>query len=156
MGRKSKDVFGYATGLWQIVEAVALRNERLEIVVESVQKARKMRGKFYAFRQGLESAIREAGMPDSAHAANLGQLQDTLQWARSTVCWFDDATEAGQPVRVWYMHKDATPDADLYRQALASAKGLPPTQSETDAMAASAARVAELAGLPPPKDNPYY
>lgn len=154
MGRRPKDVFSYSSALWEIVEAVAVRHEVLEVTVPNVQAARKLRGKFYAFRQGIEAAIREAMTPGSIHADDLPKLQNTLQWSRVSVCWF---AEGPGPVVVRYMDKDQTPDAELYRQALASAKPAPVRPEEEKALEEAAKRIAEAtAGPPLVKKNPYY
>lgn len=155
MNRKPKDVFGYSSGLWNIVERVAVGGQTFKANVDTLQKARKMRGKFYAFRQGLERALSDAMQPGSAHADKIGQLQDTLQWARVTVCWFDE--KAAPPIPVFYMSKEQTPDALFYQQALASATPdeVPPDQEKE--LAEMAARIAEAtSAIPPPKKNPYY
>lgn len=153
MGRRPKDVYSYSNALWHIVERVATQGEVFEVPVSNVQTARKLRGKFYAFRQAIEAAIHEAMTPGSAHSEDLPRLQNMLQWSRVSVCWF---AEGPGEVVVKYMSKDQTPDAEMYRQALASAKPAPPIPGEEEALEEAAKRVAEATSVPLVKKNPYY
>jgi hypothetical protein len=161
MSRRPKSVFSFSKDYFEMVEACALRGKKYEIPNASLTEARRTQGKFYHFRQALGEAVKIAlSRPDSVEAAQLGTLRDALQFAQSTVCWFDlKAAMAGERVSVWFMNKSETPDAQLLAAAIKREKAesgeLEPTDLDAEAEA-SAERVKALLEKDPPKKNPYY
>jgi len=161
MSRKTRDAFSYPRSFWETIERAAT-GQKTSLVLPTIREAQSLRGKFYAFRASLQKTLHNALLKkDPVAGMQIKELEQAHQFARVTVCWFDE--KLGEPVKVWYMSKDETPEALLLAEALkrseAEAATTPPTQAQIDADAeaeASAERVRALLEKDPPKKNPYY
>lgn len=134
---RSRSIHTYPQSFWTMLEQAATAKKSFEFDVKTIPEGLSMQGKFYAFRGALvkEQARLSIMGPASGEAAvHKERVDRTLRFSQEVVCFVDRDT-----LKVHIMHRDETPEAKLFEEALVRGGG----KKLEDQLSESARRIME-------------
>lgn len=112
---RSRSISSYPESFWKIVEDAATQKQIFEFPFDSKYEAMQLQGKFYGFRGALLKEAGRLGILLPANSPQRLKVEAAARQAQEVVC------HVSQDGICRIMHRDQTPEAKMFEEALARA-----------------------------------